>query len=429
MLRDGICRVLRRKVSCSETGLWVNPFSIRLLRRAELKELIELLELGVYGFSKMSKNAANRKEKKAMQVIPLFGRDEMNLVEFPFGPVTATSSKSFEVDHAVFDRQLKREVVRRLLITGSDAFGLPRPIDDQVLVGMKALTYESGFKSRKVRFSRYQLCKTLGWKTDGRVYKRLEASFDRIAGTTLKFKDSWWDKGEQEWKSKTFHLIDEVELCSKDRLDRKRIQSKSTGLQLCSFTWNETIWKSFSDGNIKKLDMEMFRRVKAGRRKEIPLRLYRILDKRFYNSATARFELEKLCKGTLGLDAKYCPSEMVRILQRAADWLIACNFMSSYDIRQKRNRGLLEVVFYKRGFKASKKKSMKTRPSAILTTYDSFPEKRKEHLLMEAIAFCQKNHPHLVEGYNRNKGNGNDSERSYLEMILKEHYRFQTLVT
>ena len=70
-------------------------------------------------------------------VIPLFSKDEMNLVEFPFGPITTGSTKTLEIDHPVYDRQLKRVVNRRLIITGADAFGLPRPIDEQVLIGLK----------------------------------------------------------------------------------------------------------------------------------------------------------------------------------------------------------------------------------------------------------------------------------------------------
>lgn len=138
---------------------------------------------------------AKKTNPTTAEVIPLYGRDEMNLIEFPFGPITPSSCKTFEVEHPVWDRKHGREVQRKLLITGSDAFGLPKPTDDQVLMGMKALTYEAGFKSKRVDFSRYRLCKTLGWPISGRSYKRIEESFDRIAGTTLKFKDSWWDKG------------------------------------------------------------------------------------------------------------------------------------------------------------------------------------------------------------------------------------------
>ena len=203
------------------------------------------------------------KEDEA-KVIPLFGRDEMNLIEFPFGPITSTAVKTLEVAHEVFDPRLKREVTRQMIITGADKFGLPRPIDDQVLVGMKTLTHEAGYLSPKIHFSRYQLCRTIGWQPDGRAYARLEESFDRIAGTTLKFKDAWYDKGEREFKSKTFHLITEVDLCSRDRLDRSRLANGQAAQKLCSFTWTEVIWKSFQDGFIKTLDMTMFRRVSQG---------------------------------------------------------------------------------------------------------------------------------------------------------------------
>ena len=73
--------------------------------------------------------AAGDKENE-VKVVPLFGKDEMNLVEFPFGPITPTKVKTLEVEHVAFDRILKREVIRQLIMTGSDKWGLPRPIDD-----------------------------------------------------------------------------------------------------------------------------------------------------------------------------------------------------------------------------------------------------------------------------------------------------------
>lgn len=369
--------------------------------------------------------SSHKKQKAEVEVIPLFGRDEMNLVEFPFGPVTALDEKTFEVEHPVYDKQLKREIKRKLLITGSDAFGLPKPIDDQVLIGMKALTYEAKFASRKVEFSRYHLCRTIGWATDGRAYRRLEESFDRIAGTTLKFKDSWYDKGEQEWKSKTFHLIEEVELCSKDRLDRARQKSGRASQQLCSFVWNETIWKSFDDGFLKKLDMEMFRKVSSGRRKEIPLRLYRILDKRFYNAPVARFDLRRLCLGTLGLSSSYCPSEMARVLKRAAKWLVHCGYLSEMRIQPNEKTGRPEAVFYR------KAKGILVQPSSgggekprtkkgkrFLSEYRSLPEDKQSKLLADALKHCEHAHPHLVQGYERNRQENVESANGYLEMLV-----------
>jgi hypothetical protein len=272
----------------------------------------------------------------------------MNLIEVPFGPITATDAKTLQVEHTVFDRQLKREVVRKTLVTGSEAFGLPRPIDDQVLVGMQALTYEAGYQDRRVCFSRYQLCGMLGWKADGRAYQRLEESFDRIAGTTLKFSNAWWDKAQQHWKTTTFHLVEEINLCSRDELDRTRAQHGGGTHRLCSFVWSDVVWKSFQDGYMKSLDMELFRAISRGRRREVPLRLFRILDKRFYRRNTVEFELRRLCVGTLGLASTYSPSQMQRILARAADCLKTCGFLESMQFRKSRRKGELLVIFCRR---------------------------------------------------------------------------------
>lgn len=275
------------------------------------------------------------KENKG-KIIPLYGRDEMNLIEFPFGPIHSSQKiKTYVVEHQAFDRVLKREVTRQLIMTGSDEWGLPRPIDDQVLLGMKKLTHDTGFVSPKIVFSRYQLCRAIGWQGDGRTYKRLELSLDRIAGTTFKFKNAWWDNGKKEHKSATFHLITGVEICSRDQLDRSRILTGRTEQQLCCFTWTELMWKSFQDNFIKKLDMQMFQKIAQGRRREVPLRLFRILDKRFWHTRKeptqiAKFDLHRLCIGTLGLCQDYSPSQMIRVLDRAAHWLIECGYLQEF---------------------------------------------------------------------------------------------------
>lgn len=280
-------------------------------------------------------------------VVPLYGKDEMNLVEFPFGPITATNIKTLEVEHQAFDRILKREVTRQLIMTGSDKWGLPRPVDDQVLLGLKTLTHEAGFASPKITFSRYQLCRAIGWESDGRAYRRLEQSIDRIAGTTFKFRDAWWDNGARAYKSKTFHLISDVELCTRDQLDRNRLATGRNQQQLCSIQWGEVIWKSFQDGFIRTLDMNMFRRISKGRRREVPLRLYRILDKRFWHAPVARFNLTRLCIGTLGLCASYHPSQMKRVLDRSASWLVECGYLQ--DMHYATERGVDVVYFREKG--------------------------------------------------------------------------------
>ena len=310
-------------------------------------------------------------KRNEANVVPLFGKDEMNLVEFPFGPITATGVKTLEVEHQAFDRVLKREVTRRLLMTGSDKWGLPRPIDDQVLLGLKTLTHEAGFASPKISFSRYQLCRAIGWEPDGRTYRRLEQSIDRIAGTTFKFKDAWWDSGEKEYKSKTFHLLTDVEICSRDQLDRSRLTTGRNEQQLCSVRWGEVIWKSFQDGYIRTLDMRMFRRIAQGRRREVPLRLYRILDKRFWRAPMARFHLSRLCIGTLGLSPSYSPSQMKRVLDRAAAWLIECGCLQEMRYAIERS---VDVVYFREKIAVAKPV---IQPAAITATTPEVADKLK----------------------------------------------------
>ena len=318
---------------------------------------------------------SKQKTRREERGIPLFGRDEMNLVEIPFGPITDPGTKTMEIINTVVDRKTKRKVNRKLVITGSDAFGLPKPIDDQILIGLKTLTCEQGMNSPKVMFSRHELCRILGMNPDGRAYKRIEDSLDRIAGTTLKFKDSWWDKGEQEWRSHTFHLITNVEICSKDRYQKIRAKTKTTRQQLCSFVWNEVIWKSLQDGYIRKLDMEMFRRIANGRRREVPVRLFRILGKRLWKKQAVTLNLEKLCIGMLGLHSKY-PSRMRATIERAALVLVDAGFIGRFAI-SKHN-----VTFYKQwAYVVENKVSPKTKGTSELRDWFLAQDPRK---LLEA---------------------------------------------
>ena len=277
-------------------------------------------------------------------VVPRIGRDEMNLIEFPLGPIKNTGLKSWESTHVVRDRQSKRIVERKVLITAADSFGLPRPIDEQVLIALKALTFENKFASPKVHFSRYQLCRTLGWQADGRAYKRLEDSFDRLVGTTFKYRDAWWDNSEKSWRTVVFHLLDNVELCSNSRYQQFRKRHNSRSHALCFFVWNEVIWKSFNDGYIRKIDMDTFRRIASGRRREVPLRLYRWLQKRFYWKTPVKIDAMKLGIGTLGLSVKY-PSDCVRVLKRASKVLIDCRVLGDVKFARNRNSPQIDVTF------------------------------------------------------------------------------------
>src|SRR5712692_9542069 len=89
------------------------------------------------------------------------GADEMNLAEFPlavFSRRLDDSRNTVEFEDEKFDEGAKRSVRRRLVISGSDRFGLPTPLDTDVLLVLIQLTKQrSNFEAKVLAFSRYEL--------------------------------------------------------------------------------------------------------------------------------------------------------------------------------------------------------------------------------------------------------------------------------
>ena len=95
---------------------------------------------------------------------------------------------------------------------------------------------------------------------------------------------------------------------------------------------------------MRTLDMQMIRRIGNGRRREVPLRLYRWLAKQFYNRGTVRMNVRQLGEGTLGLSAKY-PSEFRRVIKRASDVLIQCRALGAVRFANGKNHKGIDAVF------------------------------------------------------------------------------------
>lgn len=114
--------------------------------------------------------------------------------------------------------------------------------------------------------------------------------------------------------------------------------------------------------------MTLFRKIASGRRREVPLRLFRILDKRFHFGEIAKFELHRLCIGTLGLSPDYSPSQMARVLDRAATRLIECGYLDSFSYDAERVGRGISVLFRKRtACRVAQRRGKELRHEAIET--------------------------------------------------------------
>ena len=103
------------------------------------------------------------------------GRDELNLAEFPLCALAhrlRPDQKTLRFEDRLFDKQRGELITRQLTITGSDAYGLPTALDDEVLLGLIQLTRLRDFDDRKVPFTRHQLLGILGWRNDSKSYAR-----------------------------------------------------------------------------------------------------------------------------------------------------------------------------------------------------------------------------------------------------------------
>ena len=190
------------------------------------------------------------------------------------------------------------------------------------------MSREADFQSRQVFFSRTRLLHMLGWRREGKSYRRLETSLKRWLGVTLFYENAWWDRAGQAWVDEHFHILEQVSIYDRER----SLRHSSVGEPpLCTFSWNEIIFRSFRDGYLKQLDMELFRRLHS----PIAKRLYRLLDKRFYHKRVWEFDLRGLACEHVGLSRGYDTGQLKRKLRPAIEELEAVGYLKPVDENQR----------------------------------------------------------------------------------------------
>lgn len=250
-------------------------------------------------------------------------RDEMNLAEFPLTVLSTRANPS--VKTLEFRDTIKSKngelVNREWTITAADKFGLPTASDDEVILGLLKLTVDSGFQSRKIYFTRYELLKALQWTTEGRSYQRLQKALDRLSGVRIKAKNAFFDNQTKSHSTINFGLIDAYEI------NDARDASKNDPLP-SFFTWSEVLFNSFQVGYIKKLDLAFYLSLKSA----VSKRLFRYLDKHFWYKTQLRINVFLLAHEKLGVSRNYrFFSSLRQQLDPALDELKDKGIISDYD--------------------------------------------------------------------------------------------------
>ena len=233
------------------------------------------------------------------------GRDEFNLVEFPLTLLTDRSpraQKTLEWEDEITDKATGAPVKRRVVVTGSDAHGLPTASDNDLLFALIQLTKRANdFTSRDVRFSRYELLRLLNWRDEGKNYHRLEAGFNRWLGTSI-FFSAWRDKETETWESHSFHVLDNVSLISPD--NRRILLAKGQPERATSwFSWNKVVFRNLQAGFVCPVDLETYFRLRSA----ISKRMLRYLGKHFRlrGRRELTFDLRTFAFEKIGLSRSY----------------------------------------------------------------------------------------------------------------------------
>jgi plasmid replication initiation protein len=241
----------------------------------------------------------------------------MNLAEFPITLITDRAPKGQSTLY--FESKQGR-----LVIKGSEADGLPTASDADVIVALIYLTkLRNNFTDPTVNFSRYELLKLLNWSNEGKNYRRLNVSFDRWHGVALHFEKCWWDNKTNRYVDAKIHIIESVIIADKT----ESAHHKNTGLlqlPLSSFTWNKKFFESCQADNLKRLDLHTYFSLKHPSSK----RLFRFLDKRFYNRGDITFDLNEIALERVGLSRNYSDAgKLKEKLQPAIDELVEIGFL------------------------------------------------------------------------------------------------------
>lgn len=164
----------------------------------------------------------NQGKKNIIPIEAGYFRDELNFAEFPLSSLDSkTKKQSLIFEDNIRDKGSNALVTRKLTVSASAEYGLPTPVDDEVLLGLIQLTSKENFQTKTVNFTRYELIKKLGWKDHSESYKRLEQALNKWVGVTLYYDNAWWNKEEQSWVSEKFHVLDSVTLLGKERREKR----------------------------------------------------------------------------------------------------------------------------------------------------------------------------------------------------------------
>jgi len=245
------------------------------------------------------------------------GKDEMNLIELPFTLLAKRNPKRLKTIEREWIGRDEKGKERKFykIITGSDKWGLPTFIGEEVYLACMEVSHRQEFRDRTVSTTQYELLSIMKWPlNDGRSYERLIKAFNQLGGVWIT-TNAFWDNQEKIYKKVGFGIISNYEFFVNERKGKKGRYSSQPSLPLGYFRWDDILFQSIQKGHIKTIDTKLYFSLKS----YISKRLYRFVDKRLYNQESFEIDLFRLAFDKLEMtgEAYKHPSKVIQNLQPA----------------------------------------------------------------------------------------------------------------
>lgn len=274
------------------------------------------------------------KTSRQAMAVKRTGRDEMNLVEFPLSLMmqrTRQNALSFTRERTL-NLPDGSTLQQSWMVTASPEFGLPQPVDEDVLLALLKIACESGFTTPEIHFTRCTLLEVLKWPNQGFYFKRIEQALDRLKSTTIKAKNAFWNNRTKAYETCHFGVIDSYKLFEKRDGHNN---TRSAALESNWVIFSREFFSSLQAGYIKPLDLELYFSFNSS----VSKRLFRYLDKKRYQKQRFEINISQLASVHLGLSEATCrySSWIKKDLDRAHAELARAGFLRSAEYARMRN--------------------------------------------------------------------------------------------
>ena len=245
------------------------------------------------------------------------GKDEINLVDFPFATVHPKDKRKVIVYKGWMTEDNKRQQVK-WTVEGGALTGLPNEFGVRIFLALLLLADEQGWPEQ-VTFTIYRILQVLDLPNSKQYYEATKAELGKLAKLTISSEGAFWDHERKKRVTiRQFHLLDELRLVYSTDGESYAEEEGANYVTL-----GKQVLKSVQAGYIKRLDFAFYRQLN----KPLSRQLYRFLDRRLrYRN---RFEIDIFdLANRSGMASYNYPSDIRKVLQPAIDELVTTNYLS-----------------------------------------------------------------------------------------------------